>query len=171
MSETIKLTEHGQIIGGIFSNCENAHKAVRAFQDLGILKKNLQIVVKQNDEEVEDTYTTLLLGRGFSGSQALYHNKVIREGKVLLAVYDVVDAAPVIDIFNQLGAEYNPNGKRNLRSDVTGMTVGAVVGATTGGVIGASLAGPAGAAAGAAVGAAVGGGSGALAGTAVEHKK
>jgi hypothetical protein len=171
MPETIKQTDQGQIIGGIFSDCENAHKAVKAFQDLGIATENLQIVVKVNDDDAEDTYTSLLLGRGFSEPQALYHNKVIREGKVLLAVYEVTDPAPVIDIFDSYGAEYNPDGSRNLRSDVTGMTVGAVIGATAGGVIGGTLGGPVGAVAGAAVGAAVGGGSGAIAGVAIEHKK
>jgi hypothetical protein len=43
--------------------------------------------------------------------------------KVLVAVYEVTDPAPVIDIFDKFKAEYNPNGSRNLRDDVAGMTV------------------------------------------------
>src|SRR5690606_35032823 len=100
-----------------------------------------------------------------------YHNKVIREGKVLLSVYEVEDARLVIDIFDKFGAEYNPTGSRNLRVDVAGMTAGVVIGAVTGGAVGGILAGPAGAAAGAAVGAVAGGGTGVAAGKAVEYKK
>ncbi len=96
---------------------------------------------------------------------------MLREGKVLVVVYEVTDPAPVIDIFDKFKAEYNPNGSRNLREDVLGMTAGAVVGAAALGAAGAVVGGPAGAAAGGVVGAIVGGGSGAAAGKAVEHKK
>jgi hypothetical protein len=167
MPETINTTSLGQIIGGIFSNRENADKAVEAFRNINISSEDIQIVVKLNDEEAEDSYTALLLERGFSESQALYHNKVIREGKILVVVYEIQDPAPVIDIFDRYKAEYNPDGSRNLRGDVAGMTVGAAVGGVVGGVLG----GPLGAVAGAAAGAVVGGGSGAAAGKAVEHRK
>jgi hypothetical protein len=88
-----------------------------------------------------------------------------------VAVYGVTDPAPVIDIFDKFKAEYNPNGSRNLREDVAGMTVGAVVGAAALGAIGAAVGGPVGAAVGGVAGAVVGGGSGAAAGKAVEHRK
>jgi hypothetical protein len=171
MPETINTTNLGQIIGGIFSNRENADKAVEAFRNLNISSEDIQIVVKLNDEEAEDSYTSLLLERGFSESQALYHNKVVREGKILVVVYEVQDPAPVIDVFDRFKAEYNPDGSRNLRGDVAGMTLGAAVGAAAGVVVGAVLGGPIGAAAGAAAGAVVGGGSGAAVGKAAEHRK
>jgi hypothetical protein len=88
-----------------------------------------------------------------------------------VAVYGVTDPAPIIDIFDKYDADYNPNGSRNLREDVLGMTTGAVVGAAALGAVGAVVGGPVGAAAGVAVGAVVGGGSGAAAGKAVEHRK
>jgi len=171
MPQTIDKTFHGQIIGGTFTNRENADRAVMAFQELGISKNDIQVVVQLNEKQAKDVYTDILSERGFSDSQACYYDKAVREGKILVAVYNVTDPAPVIDIFDKYKAEYNPTGSRNLRDDVVGMTVGAVVGAAAGGVAGAAVGGPAGAAAGAAAGAIVGGGSGAAAGKAVEHKK
>ncbi len=171
MPQTINKTYEGQIIGGTFSNRENADKAVRAFEDLGISPENIQVVIQLNDKQAKDAYTDSLVGRGFSESQALYYDKAIREGKILVAVHEVTDPAPVIDIFDKYKAISNPNGSRNLRDDVAGMTVGAAVGAAAGGVAGAVIGGPVGAAAGAAAGAVVGGGSGAAAGKAVEHRK
>ena len=171
MPQTIDKTFNGQIIGGIFSNQEDADQAVEAFEDLDIAPDNIEIIVELDGKQTEDVYTDLLSDRGFSESQALYYDKVIREGKFLVAVYEVTDPAPIIDIFDEYKAEYNPNGSRNLRDDVAGMTVGAAVGAAAGGVAGAVMGGPVGAAAGAAAGAVVGGGSGAAAGKAIEHRK
>jgi len=171
MPKSINKKSQNQIIGGIFNDCENAHKAVKAFQNLKILRSNIQIIVKKNGEDAEDSYTNLLVHRGFSQSQALYHNKVIRAGKVLVAVYEIEDPAPVIDIFDQFGAEFNPNGSRNLRLDVAGMTVGAALGAAAGGVAGGVVAGPVGAIAGAAAGVLIGAGSGVAAGKVLEHNK
>jgi hypothetical protein len=171
MPKTIDKTSKGQIIGGIFSNEDNAEKAVEAFEEMDISADQIEVIVQLDDDEASDIYSNLLLDRGFSESQASYYDKVLREGKVLVAVYDVTDPAPVIDIFDKFKAEYNPNGSRNLREDVLGMTAGAVVGAAALGAVGAVVGGPAGAAAGGVVGAIVGGGSGAAAGKAAEHRK
>jgi len=171
MPKTIEKTYEGQIIGGIFANEDNAEKAVEAFEELEISSDDIEIIVQLEGVQAKEVYTDILSDRGFSDSQALYYDKVIREGKVLVVVSEVTDPAPVIDIFDKFKAEYNPNGSRNLREDVAGMTVGAVVGAAAGGVAGAVIGGPVGAAAGVAAGAVVGGGAGAAAGKAVEHKK
>lgn len=171
MPQTIDKTFHGQIIGGIFSNRENADKAVAAFQDLGVSPENIQLVVRLNEKPAKDAYTDILSDRGFSETQARYYDTAVREGKILVAVHEVTTPGPIIDIFDKFKAEYNPNGSRNLRDDVAGMTVGAVVGAAVGGVAGAIAGGPVGGAAGAAAGAVVGGGSGAAAGKAAEHSK
>jgi len=171
MPKTIDKTYDGQIIGGIFANEDNAEKAVEAFEELEISPDDIEIIVQLEDDQPEGVYTDILSDRGFSEYQATYYGKVIREGKVLVVVSEVTDPAPVIDIFDKFKAEYNPNGSRNLRDDVAGMTVGAAVGAAAGGVAGAVIGGPVGAAAGVAAGAVVGGGSGAAVGKAVEHKK
>jgi len=172
MPQTISKDSEGQIIGGVFSSRENADKAIEAFEELGVPPGNIQVVVHVDEnQQNESTYADMLSERGFSDSQADYYNKAVWEGKTLVAVYGVVDPDPVVDIFDQYKAEYNPNGGRNLREDVLGMTAGAVIGAAAGGVAGAVLGGPVGAAAGVAAGAVVGGGSGAAAGKAAEHSK
>ena len=171
MPKTIDKTYEGQIIGGIFANEDNAEKAVEAFEELNISSDDIEVIVQLEDDQAKDVYTDILSDRGFSESQALYYDEVIRAGKVLVVISEVNDPAPVIDIFDEFKAEYNPNGSRNLRDDVAGMTVGAAVGAAAGGVAGAVIGGPVGAAAGVAAGAVVGAGSGAAVGKAVEHKK
>jgi len=171
MPQTINPANESQIIGGIFSSHDHADQAVAAFRELGISPDNLQVVVKLNRDEHEDSYTSSLLARGFSESHALYFNQVVRQGKVFVAVYNVTDPAAVIDVFDRCQAEYNPNGSRNLRQDVVGMTAGAMIGAATLGAVGAVIGGPVGAVAGATAGAALGGGTGAAAGTSVEHRK
>jgi hypothetical protein len=171
MPQTINTTLEGQIIGGTFSDAENADDAVQAFQELGIPASDIEVVVQLDEKETKKAYSDMLSDRGFAETQAEYYDKAIREGKTLVVVYHVTDAKPVIDIFDKYKAEYNPNGSRNLRDDVAGMTVGAAVGAVAGGVAGAAVAGPVGAAAGAAAGAVVGGGAGGAAGKAAEHRK
>jgi len=164
-------TLDGQIIGGIFLNQEDADLAIEAFEDLDISEENTQVIVQLNDDQAEDTYTSVMVERGISESQALYYEQAIRDGSVLVVVHGVTDPAPIIDIFDEYKAEYNPNGSRNLRDDVAGMTVGAVVGAAAGGIAGAAMGGPVGATAGGVAGAILGGGSGAAVGKTVEHKK
>jgi hypothetical protein len=171
MPQTIDKTFQGQIIGGIFSSRENADKAVKAFENLKISSENIQIVVQLDGKQTEDVSMDILSDRGFSESQARYYDKAVSEGKILVAVHEVTNPAPIIDIFDKYNAEHNPSGSRNLREDVLGMTTGAIVGAVTFGVIGTALGGPAGAAAGAVAGAVMGGGSGAVAGKAAEHSK
>jgi hypothetical protein len=170
MPQTIDKTSIGQIIGGTFTNRENADKAVKAFVDAGVPATDIQMVV-QLSEQPKAAYTDILSDRGFAENQARYYDQAIRDGKVLIAVSNVVDPAPIIDIFDKFKAEYNPDGARNVRHDVGGMTAGAVVGAVAGGVVGTAVAGPVGGAAGAAAGAVVGGGTGAAAGKAIEHNK
>ena len=171
MPKTITTTDHGQIIAGAFSSRDNAERAVTAFEDSGISPADIQVIVQLTDQQTKDVYSSILSERGFAHSQATYYDEIIRKGKILVAVYDVTDPAGVIDLFDKFGAEYNPNGSRDVRQDVLGMTTGAVLGATALGVVGAAMAGPVGAAAGVAAGAFVGGGTGAIAGIAAEHNK
>jgi len=171
MPQTITHTLEGQIIGGAFSNAENADNAVQALQELGIPASDIEVVVQLNEKEAKKVNSDVLSDRGFADSQTAYYNAAIKEGKTLVVVYGVTDPKPVIDILDQNKAEYNPNGSRNLRDDVAGMTIGAAVGAAAGGVAGMAVGGPVGAAAGAAAGAVVGGGAGGAAGKAAEHKK
>jgi hypothetical protein len=171
MPETINKNNDRQIIGGVFSNRENADNAVQQLREYGVPEQDIQVVVMLDGDQSQRAYTDALVGRGVSESQALFYDRAIREGKVMVAVHNVTEPADVIDILDGNKAEYNPDGSRNLRNDVAGMTVGAAIGAVAGGVAGTVAAGPLGGAVGAAAGAVVGGGAGAAAGKAAEHRK
>lgn len=171
MPETIKKTDNRQIIGGIFANRADADNAVKELRELPIPDQDIQVVVMLDDKQAERAYTDALVGRGIAESQALFYDRAIREGKVLVAVHNVTEPGPVIDVLDDNGAQHNPDGSRNMRDDVAGMTVGAAAGAVAGGVAGAAVAGPLGGAVGAAAGAVLGGGAGAAAGKAAEHRK
>ncbi len=171
MPETISNIDNRQIIGGMFSSRENADKAIEDFRELGVAPDDIQVVVMLNEKQAGDAYKDALVGRGVAESQALFYDKAIRHGKILVAVHNVTDPAPVIEIFDDNKAEYNPDGSRNLRQDVVGLTIGAAAGAAAGGVAGTMVGGPVGAAVGAAAGAVVGAGAGGAAGKASEHRK
>ncbi|HUB68083.1 MAG TPA: hypothetical protein VL981_11420 [Candidatus Methylacidiphilales bacterium] len=171
MPKTITKTNTSQIIAGVFSKPENASRAVEQFNKKGIPDTDIQVVFELDGKDAEEAFRASLIGRGFAESQALFYDRAVRSGKVLVAVYDVTDPAEVIEIFDRFGAEANPDGSRNVRQDVFGMTAGAVSGAALGGATGAALGGPIGATAGIAAGVVIGAGAGAAAGKAVEHKK
>jgi len=121
-----------QIIAGIFSNEKNASKAAGAFAELGVRSDEIEIIAQSKEHRDEGGYAGMLSNCGFSDSQAAYYNKPLCEGKVLVVVYEVANAAPVIDIFEAYQAEYNPNGPRNVREDVVDTTGGATDGASVG---------------------------------------
>jgi uncharacterized membrane protein len=171
MPKTINKTDQTQIIGGVFTDSAKADNAVQQLREEGIAAENIQVVVLLNDKQNESALRDAIAGRGIAESQALYYERAVREGKVLVAVHNVTEPAPVIDILDGNGAEYNPDGSRNLRDDVAGLTFGAAAGAVAGGVAGAVAGGPLGAAVGAAAGAVVGAGAGGAAGKAAEHSK
>jgi hypothetical protein len=172
MPQTMATTEQGaRIIGATFTNRQNAELAVEALHQIGISSVDIQIVVQLTPHSSDDFYAHILRDRGFTAREARCYDEMIRRGRTLVAVYDVVDSGSVIDILDEFQAEFNPDGSRNLRDDVIGMTTGAVVGATALGLVGGAVGGPAGAGIGAAAGAVLGGGSGAAAGKAAEHRK
>ena len=171
MPKTISKVDNRQIIGGLFSDREYADTAVQEFRELGIPDQDIQVVVMLEGKQTKEAYTNALVGRGVAESQALFYDKAIRDGKILVAVHNVTEPDKVIEVFNDNKAESNPDGSRNLREDVVGLTAGAAAGAVAGGVAGTAVAGPLGGAVGAAAGAVVGGGAGAAAGKAVEHRK
>jgi len=104
----------GRVIGGIFSNRESAGKAIEDFQDLDISRHNIQMV-QLEDKPSRDVYASFLVGRGFSHSQALYYDKAVRVGKILVAVYEVNDHALILNIFDKYKAEYQTKRRRNYR--------------------------------------------------------
>jgi len=171
MPETISKQNNRQIVGGLFSRREDADAAVQELRELPVAEQDIQVVVMLDGNQADRAYTDALVGRGIAESQALFYDRAIREGKILVAVHNVTEPARVIDVLDNNGAQHNPDGSRNMRDDVAGMTVGAAAGAIAGGVAGTAVAGPLGGAVGAAAGAVIGGGAGAAAGKAAEHRK
>jgi hypothetical protein len=170
MPQTIAKTFHGQIIAGTFSNRDDAELAIEAFRDFGVFPSDIQVLPLADEKEGKNVYAQILADRGFSQPQALYYDQLIRDGKIMVAIHSVTNPGPIIDIFNKFYAEFNPNGSRNVRDDVIGLTTGVAAGAAAGGAAGMS-AGPVGAAVGAAAGAILGGGVGIAVGKFAEHKK
>ncbi len=171
MPQTINKTGDLQIIAGIFSDLTNADKATAEFHKMGVPSQDIQLLVQPKKDPTGTVYTTELQGRGIAETHARYYDEAIRNGKAFLAIHNVTDPKPVIEVFDRFGAEYNPDGSRNVRQYVTGLTAGAGAGAVIGAGVGLVAGGPIGAAVGAAAGAVVGGGTGAAAGKAVEHGK
>ena len=171
MPQTINKTADLQIIAGVFSDPKNADKATVEFQKLGVPAQNIQVLAQPDKDAAASAYTTELQGRGIAQSQAVYYDKAIQEGKTFVAVHNVTDPTPIVEVFDRFSAEYNPDGSRNVRQDVAGLTAGAGAGAVVGAAVGLVTGGPVGAAAGAAAGAVLGGGTGAAVGKSVEHSK
>jgi hypothetical protein len=171
MPQTINKTFEGHIIAGTFLCREDVEAAIMAFREFGVFPSDIQVLPLSGEEERADVYAEILADRGFSSHQALYYDQEIRDGKILVAIHSVKDPATIIDIFNHYHAEFNPNGSRNVRDDVIGLTAGAAAGAVAGGAAGGAIGGPVGAALGAATGAVVGASAGAAAGKISEHRK
>jgi rhamnose utilization protein RhaD (predicted bifunctional aldolase and dehydrogenase) len=171
MPQTINKTDDFQIIAGVFSDREKADQAIIAFQEAGVPAQNIQFVVQPDKQTTAVTYADDFQERGIAERQAAYYDKAVRDGKTFVAVYNVTNPAPIVEIFDRYSAEYNPDGSRNVRQDVAGMTAGAGAGAVVGAAVGLVAGGPVGAAAGAAAGAVIGGGTGAAAGKGIEHNK
>jgi hypothetical protein len=101
MPETISKNNDTQIIGGTFSNRQNADDAIEAFRELGIPEQNIQVVVQLDERQAADAYTNSLTGRGVAESQAVFYDRAVREGKTLVVVHNVVQPAPVIEVFDK----------------------------------------------------------------------
>jgi hypothetical protein len=171
MPQTINKTADLQIIAGVFSNRKDADRATNAFRELGVPAQDIQVLLQPDKNTAGRVYVDELQERGVANTQARYYDEAIREGKIFVAVHNVTDADSIVEIFDRFGAEYNPDGSRNVRQDVAGLTAGAGAGAVVGAATGLVTGGPVGAAVGAAAGAVLGGGAGAAAGKAVEHSK
>ncbi len=171
MPQTINQTANLQIIAGVFSKRENADKAIIAFQEAGVPRQDINVLFQPDNAPQTPVYTNDLQERGFVESQARFYDKEIRKGKTFVAVHNVTNPTPIVEIFDRFGADYNPDGSRNVRQDVAGLTAGAGAGAVIGAATGLVVGGPVGAAAGAAAGAVLGGGAGAAAGKGIEHGK
>jgi hypothetical protein len=105
MLQTLNNIYEGQIVGGIFSNRDKADQAIVAFQSLDISRQNIQVIQLDNNQ-AKDPCTNFLVGQGFTHSQALYYDKGVRAGRILVTVYEVTDLTPIIHIFDKFNAKY-----------------------------------------------------------------
>ena len=171
MPQTIEKNTQNQIIAGVFSQSQKADEATAAFLQMGVPSLDIQTVAQPDKDAADKVYVAELEQRGIAQPQARYYDEAIRKGKFFVAVHNVIDPKPVVEIFDRFGAQHNPDGSRNVRQDVAGLTAGTGAGAIVGAGVGLVTGGPVGAAVGAVAGAVLGGGAGAAAGKAVEHGK
>lgn len=175
MPETTQNQDGLYTIRGVFSDRQNAERAISAFQALGLPERDIRMTAQLEEIQREGRSEQLVPGsndKALDGNPpAAHYDKVIRVGKTMIALHNVVDPKPVIDVFDQTGSDLNPDGSRNVRQDVFGMTAGAAITATALGTAGAVVAGPAGVVAGASAGTVVGGALGAAVGKVIEHNK
>lgn len=155
MAESTEINENNFMVAALFKSNDDANKAIQELTEEGYYKENISLTLKLDEEDKKKARKEALKAKGFEDPDTLYLLKAVEEGDSLVTVLHVTEkqTGEVVKIFNENGSHYNPDGDRNIRQDVVGMSAGAVVG----GVVGALIAGPVGAAAGTAVGASIGG--------------
>lgn len=153
MATTTKTSGSSKIVGALFDDHDDALNAVNALLDRGYLPGDIAISRQAGKPKNPKARRKALQEAGYNDPDSHYFDKSIEEGKTLVSVTHVPDikTGEVVSILDHNGAHYNPDGKRNLRDDVVGMTTGAAIGLAAG-----AFAGPLGAAIGALAGSALG---------------
>jgi hypothetical protein len=164
MATTTENATGTKIVGALFENNKDANKAVEKLLEKGYLREDIAILVKLSEKEDKKARQKALKEVGYAETDQRYFDKAVEEGKTLVSVTQIPESktGEVISILVKNGAHYNPDGSRNVRDDVVGMTTGAAVGAAAG-----AFAGPV----GAAIGALAGGAAGAVAGAFMEQSE
>lgn len=142
-------------VGALFTNPDDAERAVKDLLAEGFSRNDIFVSTQQYLKDVPEVRQQALREGGYVEEDVLYFDKELAEGKTLVSVSHVRDeqCGAVIHILNKNGSHYDPDGTRNVRDDVVGMTTGAVIGAA----MGALLGGPIGAAVGEVGGGIIGG--------------
>lgn len=163
MAKSTPTAANLKSVGALFDDPIDAQKAVDELIEEGFPAASITMIQQTTYKEKPKERLHALKERGYIESDVTYFEGCIEQGKTLVSVDRVEedDVGKVIQVLNKNGSHYNPDGSRNVREDVVGMTGGAALGAAIGGVAG----GPVGATLGGVVGAAVGG----VAGTKVEE--
>lgn len=147
-------------VGALFDERDNAEKAAEELAKAGFARRNIVISTQHHLKDDPEARRKALSDDGYVEEDVLYFDKELVAGRTLVSVSNVPESqcGTVIRILNENGSHYDPDGTRNMRDDVVGMTTGAAVGAALGGMLG----GPIGFAMGEVGGAAVGGALGIL---------
>lgn len=157
-TNTSSTTEGSKIVGALFDEHHDANLAVDALIKKGYLRDDIAVLVQVNPDQDQKARQHALKAVGYEDPDRRYFDKAIEEGKTLVSVTNVPKnkTGEVVSILKHHGAHYNPDGSRNIRDDVVGMTTGAAIGAAAGafgGPIGVAIGALAGTAVGAVVGA------------------
>lgn len=142
-------------IGALFKDPADAQRAVDELVSEGFPRTDIFLSTEQYLKDKPDVRQRALREGGYIEEDVLYFDKELAEGKTLVSVGHVREeqCGTVIHILNKNGSHYDPDGTRNVRDDVVGMTTGALIGAAMGAVLG----GPIGAAVGEVGGGVIGG--------------
>ena len=97
----VTINQGSRIVSATFSDRAIAKKAIEALEEMGVSPLNLQVVVQLSTHAGQDLYATLLTDRGFNREDAVRYDQLIREGHTLVAVHNVVDPGPVIDVLHE----------------------------------------------------------------------
>jgi hypothetical protein len=164
MATSTKTANQKKIVGALFDDYHDANRAVDQLVREGYPIGNIALLIQTEEHPTSKGHRKALEAVGYENSDRIYFEKAVREGKTLVSVtnLDADETGDVISILNENGAHYDPDGSRNVRDDVVGMTTGAAVGAAAGAFVGPI---------GAAVGALAGGAIGAAIGTQIEENE
>ncbi|MES2309464.1 MAG: glycine zipper domain-containing protein [Verrucomicrobiota bacterium] len=162
MAQTSQNYVGKKIVGGVFKNYDDANDAVAELLKQGYSNHEIGVLFQTESNESQASRREALHSVGYDHWDQVYLDKEIEAGRTLVSVTNVSPdkTGDVVQILNRFGSHYNPDGSRNVRDDVVGMTTGAAIGAAAG-----VFTGPIGMAIGALTGAAIG----AFAGTEMER--
>ncbi len=133
-------------VGALFDNTGDANMAVKALKEQGFSSRNIRMTILDDRQKPLIVPEDLFRHSGYSARHIRYFKDGLLGGKVMVTIFNVPEdlTGVAIHILNENGSQYDPDGSRNVRDDVLGMTTGALAGAA----LGALVAGPIGAAAG-----------------------
>jgi hypothetical protein len=164
MATSTKTMNNRKIVGALFDDYHDANRAVDQLVREGFPIGNIALLIQTEGHPSKQDRRRALEAVGYNTADRTYFEKAVEEGKTLVSVtnLDQEESGEVISILNENGAHYDPDGSRNIRDDVVGMTAGAAVGAAAGAFVGPV---------GAAIGALAGGAIGAAIGTQIEENE
>lgn len=146
MATSHQTIQNYRQVGALFDNTDDANRAVKELKDQGFSSRNIRTTILDDRQKPSVVPEDIFHRSGYSDRRIRFFKDGLLGGKVMVTVFNVPEelSGVVIHICNENGSQYDPDGSRNVRDDVVGMTTGALAGAA----LGALVAGPLGAAAG-----------------------
>lgn len=128
-------------VGALFDDAEDAQRAAEKLAEAGFPRRHIVVSTEQYLKDAPETRHEALRAGGYIEEDVLYFDKELVNGKTLVSVANVPESqcGTVIRILNENGSHYDPDGTRNMRDDVMGMTTGAAIGAALGAMLGGPI--------------------------------